>query len=117
MPVGTLVKESSQRSPHSAHLSNSKRHRSAVHVTELSDQPFGKVEDVVSKGEEVTAKVIKLDPEHKKIALSIKEYLIEKNKMNRDDIVVGNTKPKQTKKGKEKKKNPKKKLCRIIRDF
>ena len=63
-----------------------------IHVTELSDQPFGKVEDVVNKGEEVTAKVIKLDPEHKKIALSIKEYLVEKNKFNRDDIVVGTTK-------------------------
>lgn len=69
-----------------------------IHVTELSDQPFGKVEDVVQKGDEVTAKVIKLDPEHKKIALSIKEYLIEKNQMNRDDIVVGS----KAKKGKKK---------------
>lgn len=60
-----------------------------IHVTELSDQAFGKVEDVVAKDDEVTAKVIKVDPEHKKIALSIKEYLIEKNQCNRDDIVVG----------------------------
>lgn len=59
-----------------------------IHVTELSDQTFGKVEDVVVKGAEVTAKVIKLDPEHKKIALSIKEYLIDKNQENRDDIVT-----------------------------
>ncbi|MCB1136352.1 MAG: 30S ribosomal protein S1, partial [Chlamydiia bacterium] len=58
-----------------------------IHVTELSDQAFGKVEDVVQKGEQVTAKVIKLDPEHKKIALSIKEYLIDENQCNRDDIV------------------------------
>ena len=69
-----------------------------IHVTELSDQPFAKVEDVVSKGDSVTAKVIKLDPEHKKIALSIKEYLIEKNQMNRDDIIVGS----KGKKGKKK---------------
>ena len=62
-----------------------------VHVTELSDQPFAKVEDVVQKGDAVTAKVIKVDPEHKKIALSIKEYLIDKNKHNRDDIIVGGT--------------------------
>lgn len=68
-----------------------------IHVTELSDQPFGKVEDVVSKGDKVTAKVIKLDPEHKKVALSVKEYLIEKNQQNRDDIVVG-SKAKKTKK-------------------
>ncbi len=59
-----------------------------IHVTELSDQPFGKVEDVVSKGDVVTAKVIKLDPEHKKIALSIKEYQIEQNQCSADDIVV-----------------------------
>ncbi|MBS0625453.1 MAG: 30S ribosomal protein S1 [Verrucomicrobia bacterium] len=69
-----------------------------IHVTELSDQPFGKVEDVVQKGDDVTAKVIKLDPEHKKIALSIKEYLIEKNQQNRDDIVVGSKGKKSKKK-------------------
>lgn len=71
-----------------------------IHVTELSDQPFGKVEDVIQKGDNVTAKVIKLDPEHKKIALSIKEYLIEKNQQNRDDIVVST----KGKKGKKKEK-------------
>ena len=42
--------------------------------------------------------MIKLDPEHKKIALSVKEYLIEKNQQNRDDIVVGT----KAKKGKKK---------------
>ncbi|PCI93218.1 30S ribosomal protein S1 [Candidatus Aerophobetes bacterium] len=59
-----------------------------VHVTELSDQAFAKVEDVVKVGDTVTAKVIKLDPEHKKIALSIKEDIVEKNQKNRDDIVM-----------------------------
>lgn len=44
-----------------------------IHVTELSSKPFGKVEDIISKGETLTAKVIKIDPEHKKIALSLKE--------------------------------------------
>jgi small subunit ribosomal protein S1 len=68
-----------------------------IHVTELSDQPFAKVEDVIQKGDDVTAKVIKLDPEHKKIALSIKEYLIEKNQLNRDDIVVGQKSKKKKK--------------------
>jgi small subunit ribosomal protein S1 len=62
-----------------------------IHVTELSDQPFGKVEDIVSPGQSVTAKVVKLDPEHKKIALSLKEYVIEKKNSNEDDIVVGST--------------------------
>lgn len=59
-----------------------------IHVTELSDRAFGKVEDVVAVGDNVTAKVIKLDPEHKKISLSIKDYLVETNNENRDDIVV-----------------------------
>ena len=67
-----------------------------IHVTELSDQPFAKVEDVIQKGDDVTAKAIKLDPEHKKIALSIKEYLIEKNQENRDDIVITKKKKKKS---------------------
>jgi small subunit ribosomal protein S1 len=74
-----------------------------IHVTELSDQPFAKVEDVVTKGDRITAKVIKLDPEHKKLALSIKEYLIEKNQQNRDDIVVSSKGKKSKKKSEEKK--------------
>lgn len=73
-----------------------------VHVTELSDQPFGKVEDIVNKGQEVTAKVIKLDSEHKKIALSIKEYLIDKNEVNHDDIVISQAKPKKKARAKKK---------------
>ena len=93
MPVGSLVKGIvSKITAFGAFVELPNGIEALVHVTELSDQPFGKVEDVVHKGEEVTAKVIKLDPEHKKIALSIKEYLIDKNKVNHDDIVVG-TKP------------------------
>jgi len=93
MPVGTLVKGIvSKITAFGAFIELDNGIEALVHVTELSDQPFGKVEDVVQKGEQVTAKVIKLDPEHKKIALSIKECLIEKNKVNRDDIVVGKAK-------------------------
>ncbi len=44
-----------------------------IHVTELSDKAFGKVEEVLNKGDHVSAKVIKIDPEHKKIALSLKD--------------------------------------------
>ncbi len=102
MPVGTLVKGIvSKITAFGAFVELPNGIEALVHVTELSDQPFGKVEDVVNKGEEVTAKVIKLDPEHKKIALSIKDYLVDKNEVNHDDIVVGNTKP-QAKKSKKK---------------
>ncbi len=73
MPVGSLVKGIvSKITAFGAFVELANGIEALVHVTELSDQPFGKVEDVVNKGEEVTAKVIKLDPEHKKIALRSK---------------------------------------------
>lgn len=98
MPVGSLVKGIvSKITAFGAFIELPNGIEALVHVTELSDQPFGKVEEVINKGEEVTAKVIKLDPEHKKIALSIKEYLVEKNQVNCDDIVLGTTKPKAKK--------------------
>jgi small subunit ribosomal protein S1 len=102
MPVGSLVKgKVTKITAFGAFVELDSGIEGLIHVTELSDQAFGKVEDVVSKGDDVTAKVIKLDPEHKKIALSIKEYLIEKNQYNRDDIVV--TPAKRKKKGESKK--------------
>ena len=103
MPVGTLVKgKVTKITAFGAFVELDSGIEGLIHVTELSDQAFGKVEDVVSKGDEVTAKVIKLDPEHKKIALSIKEYLIDQNQDNRDDIVV--TTQKRKKKEEQKKK-------------
>ncbi len=96
MPVGSLVKgKVTKITAFGAFVELDSGIEGLIHVTELSDQAFGKVEDVVAKGDEVTAKVIKLDPEHKKIALSIKEYLVEKNQYNRDDIVVTPAKDKK----------------------
>lgn len=96
IPVGSLVKGIvTKLTAFGAFVELENGLEGLIHVTELSDQAFGKVEDVVSKGSEVTAKVIKLDPEHKKIALSIKEYLIDKNQENRDDIVTTPTKSKK----------------------
>ncbi|MCH1429248.1 MAG: 30S ribosomal protein S1 [Chlamydiales bacterium] len=89
MPVGSLVSGTVTKiAAFGAFVELSNGIEALIHVTELSDQTFGKVEDVVNKGDEVTAKVVKLDPDHKKIALSIKEHLIEKNQVNRDDIVT-----------------------------
>lgn len=91
MPVGSLVEgEVIKTTAFGAFVELENGIEALIHVTELSDQPFEKVEDVIKKGDKVTAKVIKLDPEHKKISLSIKDYLIEKNQMNRDDIVLRN---------------------------
>ncbi|MBI2742506.1 MAG: 30S ribosomal protein S1 [Chlamydiales bacterium] len=101
MPVGSLVKGVVTKiTAFGAFVELDNGIEALVHVTEISDQPFGKVEEVIQKGAEVTAKVIKLDPEHKKIALSIKEYLVDKNEFSRDDIVVGAAKPRAKKKKK-----------------
>lgn len=103
MPVGSLVHgKVTKITAFGAFVELESGIEGLIHVTELSDQAFGKVEDVVSKGDDVTAKVIKIDPEHKKIALSIKEYLIDQNQVNRDDIVVTAQKKKK-KDGKSKK--------------
>lgn len=59
-----------------------------VHVTELSDQAFAKVEDIVSVGSEVQAIVKKIDREHKRISLSIKELQGGMANQESDDIVV-----------------------------
>ena len=93
LPIGTVVKGVvSKVTAFGAFIQLENGIEGLVHVRELSDEPFGKVEEIVSVGDEVTTKVIKLDPEHKRISLSIKEFLIEKNKKNRDDIVVESTK-------------------------
>lgn len=93
MPVGSMVQgKISKITAFGAFVELDNGIEGLIHVTELSDKPFGKIEDVVSRGDDVKAKVIKLDPEHKKIALSIKEYMIESNQYNHDDIVVSGSK-------------------------
>ena len=103
MPVGSLVEGVvSKITAFGAFVELPNGIEALVHVTEISDQPFGKIEEAVNKGDVITAKVIKLYPEHKKIALSMKEYMIDKNKCNRDDIVVGaSSKPAKKKKKEE----------------
>ena len=45
-----------------------------LHVSEISHQHVKKPEDVLTVGQEITAKVIKLDEENRRIGLSIKAY-------------------------------------------
>jgi small subunit ribosomal protein S1 len=45
-----------------------------LHVSEISRQHVKKPEDVLSLGQEITAKVIKLDEDNRRIGLSIKAY-------------------------------------------
>ena len=44
-----------------------------IHISELSDKHVAKVESVVKAGDEVEARVVKLDTENKRIGLSLKE--------------------------------------------
>lgn len=57
-----------------------------VHVNDLSDQPVGKIKH--TKGDIIHAKVKTIDAEHKKISLSIKDYLADSS-TGEDDIIVG----------------------------
>jgi small subunit ribosomal protein S1 len=105
MPIGSLVEGIVTKiTAFGAFVELDSGLEALIHVTELSDQPFGKVEDIIQKGERIKAKVIKIDPEHKKIALSIKEHLIESNNENADDIIVGGAKKAAPKKGRKKSK-------------
>lgn len=89
MPVGSTVKGIVNKiTAFGAFVELENGLEGLIHVTELSDQSFGKVEDVVVKGAEVTAKVIKIDPEHKKISLSIRDGAETFGSSFADDIVV-----------------------------
>jgi small subunit ribosomal protein S1 len=46
-----------------------------LHVSELSHDRVNKPEDIVQVGQELTLKVIKLDPEERKIGLSLRAFL------------------------------------------
>lgn len=101
LPIGSVVKgKVSKITAFGAFVELENGIEGLIHVTELSDKAFGKVEDVVAKGDEITAKVIKVDPEHKKIALSIKEFLVDTNQYSHDDIIVTSKSKKKPKKEK-----------------
>jgi small subunit ribosomal protein S1 len=89
MPVGSIVTGKVSRiAAFGVYVTLENGLDALVHFSELSTTPFNKIEDIVKEGQEVTAKVIKLDPEHKKIALSIKDFLLDQNRVNRDEIVT-----------------------------
>ncbi len=71
-----------------------------VHVTELSNNSFSKVEEIVSEGDMIEARVVKVDSEHKKISLSMKD----EDSSNNDKIVISddsNETPEEKNEGKE----------------
>jgi len=60
-----------------------------IHVSELADERIQKPEQVLSVGDKVTAKVISIDKEERKIGLSIKEYERDLERGTESDYVAG----------------------------
>ncbi|RMF97574.1 MAG: 30S ribosomal protein S1 [Candidatus Schekmanbacteria bacterium] len=58
-----------------------------IHISELSTKNVDKPEDAVTLGEEVEAKIIRIDSEEKKIGLSIRELLEEREKKEITDYL------------------------------
>lgn len=87
MPVGSTVKGTVSRiTAFGAFVELQGGIQGLIHVTELSDQFFGKVGDVLTKGDEVTARVKGIEPDQMKISLSTKEFMTDENQENHDDI-------------------------------
>ncbi len=47
-----------------------------IHISQIADRRIGKPEDVLSEGQEVEAKIIDVDYDHKRISLSIRALLV-----------------------------------------
>lgn len=50
-----------------------------VHISQVSDKPFENIKEVISEGDTVKAQIIKIDKEERRIALSIKNFLLGKD--------------------------------------
>ncbi len=61
-----------------------------LHISELSHERVARPEDVVSVGNELTLKIIKLDPDERKLGLSLRAYLDGQGEQESD---VGSPRP------------------------
>ena len=50
-----------------------------IHISETGQDGQGKLEEIFRAGEPITAKIMKVDCEERKIALSVREYSQETN--------------------------------------
>ncbi len=73
-PVGDIVTAKVVRlAPFGAFVELEPGVEGLVHISHLADHHVEKPEDIVSEGEEIKAKVLSVDPEQKRIRLSIRE--------------------------------------------
>ncbi|NLF37802.1 30S ribosomal protein S1 [bacterium] len=52
-----------------------------IHISELDDHPVANVKDAVKVGDDVTGKIVRIDPTERKIAVSVREF-------KRDQVAV-----------------------------
>lgn len=55
-----------------------------VHISQISEERVEKVKDAIQEGEEVTARVIKIDPQERRIGLSIKAAHYDTTQLTRE---------------------------------
>jgi len=67
-----------------------------VHISQISERRINKVEDVLNVGDIVTAKVVEVNSSEKRLSLSIKEALEEKNKLENEQILNEQNQPEMT---------------------
>jgi small subunit ribosomal protein S1 len=60
-----------------------------IHVSETGVEPPARLEDTFKPNDEVTAKIIKVDREERKIALSIREHRVEAERKQVDEYHAG----------------------------
>jgi 4-hydroxy-3-methylbut-2-enyl diphosphate reductase len=73
-PVGSMVKGRVTRiAPFGAFVELEEGVEGLIHISELSNKRVAKPEEVVSPGQEVTAKVLRVKPEDRRVSLSLRE--------------------------------------------
>jgi small subunit ribosomal protein S1 len=61
-----------------ARIDDDYRFEGLIHISELSDDHVRRPNDVVKKGEQVTARIIRIDQEQRQIGLSLKQVMSDK---------------------------------------
>lgn len=60
-----------------------------IHISHLADWHVAKPDDVVQEGQEIQVKVLSVDPEEKRIRLSLREAVREKLHQETDEVTLG----------------------------
>ncbi len=83
-PVGSIVRAKVVRlAPFGAFVQLEPGVEGLVHISHLSDRHVVHPEDVVSEGEEIEVKVLSVDPEEKRMRLSVREAVREREGRSR----------------------------------